>query len=93
MKRLLAFLMLATILGCGKEAEQEKVQENKEVSSNIELEKEKEEIKQEEKYLNIVEVSTVSSGKKSIEIRFSEDLDLNSDIDAYVKGINITIEI
>ena len=85
MKKLLAFLMLVTILGCGKEAEQEKVQENKEVSSNIELEKEKEEIKQEEKYLNIVEVSTVSSGKKSIEIRFSEDLDLNSDIDAYVK--------
>ena len=59
--------------------------ESKEVSSNIEIENEKEEIKQEEKYLNIVEVSTVSSGKKSIEIRFSEDLDLNSDIDAYVK--------
>ena len=78
MKRLLAFLMLATILGCGKEVEQEKVQENKEVSSNIEVEKEKIEEKQEEKYLNIVEVSTVSSGKKSIEIRFSEDLDLNS---------------
>ena len=70
MKKLLAFLMLVTILGCGKEAEQEKVQENKEVSSNIEVEKEKIGEKQEEKYLNILEVSTVSSGKKSIEIRF-----------------------
>ena len=48
MKRLLAFLMLVTMLGCGKEAEQEKVQESKEVSSNIEIENEKEEIKQEE---------------------------------------------
>ena len=85
MKRLLAFLMLVTMLGCGKEVEQEKVQESKEVSSNIEVEKEKIGEKQEEKYLNILEVSTVSSGKKSIEIRFSEDLDLNSDINAYVK--------
>ena len=41
MKKLLAFLILVTMLGCGKEVEQEKVQESKEVSSNIEVEKEK----------------------------------------------------
>ena len=85
MKKLLAFLILVTMLGCGKEAEQEKIEEKKDTVSSIELEKEKVEVKQEEKYLNIVEVSTVSSGKKSIEIRFSEDLDLNNDINAYVK--------
>lgn len=85
MKKLLLFLMLVTMFGCGKEVEQAKLQENKEADSKIEVEKEKVEVKQEEKYLNIVEVSTISSGKKSIEIRFSEDLDLNSDIDAYVK--------
>ena len=85
MKKLLAFLILVTMLGCGKEAEQEKIEEKKDTVSNIELEKEKVEVKQEEKYLNIVEVSTVSSGKKSIEIRFSEDLDLNNDINAYIK--------
>ena len=70
MKKLLAFLILVTMLGCGKEAEQEKIEEKKDTVSNIELEKEKVEVKQEEKYLNIVEVLTVSSGKKSIEIRF-----------------------
>ena len=52
MKKLLAFLILVTMLGCGKEAEQEKIEEKKDTVSNIELEKEKVEVKQEEKYLN-----------------------------------------
>ena len=49
MKKLLAFLILVTMLGCGKEAEQEKIEEKKDTVSNIELEKEKVEVKQKRK--------------------------------------------
>ena len=86
MKKILAFLVLLTMLGCnegGKTPEQ-----TTEPKTTIEVVKTENTVvtpPAKETELKILEVSTSSGEKPNIEITLSDEIGLNSDIDAYIK--------
>ncbi len=86
MKKILAFLVLLTTLGCN--------QGDKTSEQTIEPEKKTEVTKTEnevvapptkETELKVLDVTTASGEKPNIEITLSDEIGLNSDIDAYIK--------
>lgn len=86
MKKILAFLVLLTTLGCN--------QGDKTPEQTIEPEKKTEVTKTEnevvapptkETELKVLDVTTASGEKPNIEITLSDEIGLNSDIDAYIK--------
>lgn len=86
MKKILAFLVLLTMLGCnggdkttGQTTEAEKTTEAVKTESVVVSPPSK------ETELKILEVSTSSGEKPNIEITLSDEIGLNSDIDAYIK--------
>lgn len=82
MKKVLTFLALLTILSCGKNDEH--ISPEKEVSES-EVIKEESTLEKQEAELKVLGVEGVSSGKPSIEIIFSDEMDFNSDLGGYIK--------
>lgn len=90
MKKILYFFLMFLMLGCGKENTEpyNNIQNNKEIvtiSENKELNNKIDNKNEDTKKINLVSIKTFSENVPRIEIEFSEDIENNVDLDAYIK--------